>query len=46
VYPVKVGKSHKFSVLRRQYEQVPSVPPIQETPTRVPLESGVERFST
>ncbi len=35
-YPVNVGASHKFSIPRRQYAQVPSVPPIHETPTRVP----------
>src|SRR5208282_3607025 len=36
LYPVKVGASQRFSMLPRQYQQVPSVPPIQETPTRVP----------
>ena len=37
LYPVKVGASQRFSMPRRQYGQVPSVPPIQETPTRAPL---------
>src|SRR5271156_8903 len=36
VYPVKVGRSHRFSILWRQYQQSPSTPPIQETPTREP----------
>src|SRR5438105_8327059 len=39
VYPVKVGESQRFSRPRWQYQHFPSVPPIQETPTRVPTGS-------
>src|SRR5271156_2079415 len=46
VYPVNVGTSQRFSIPCLQYQQLPSVPPTHDTPTRAPTGSSPDPPST